>query len=597
MENQDVFSYITTEINNFKTVRVPLTGSKDWNMKEHIERCTNVANAWYHQGQNDGLRPYDDIVTPIINVAFRSEGFDVKDIVPYVDNAEHSYKSFIVKKYHPYWARENQLDTFIDDCVETSIIYDLVLVKDIKEVRPEVVDLKTIAFCDQTDVMAGPICIEHNYTISDLVGFKGKWEADKIDELILMSVPEKTVSTANDQTVKTPSKYVKVYELRGYLPENWLGTTQDPYKYANQMQIVAFYDSKEGNKVGITLYKGEDTPLSDNFKSLKIDRIRSKGRACGRSIVETLFEPQVWRNYDAIKIKQLLDSALSIFQTDSEEYKNQKLSELKTNTVLGHETGKPITRVDGNIQNMTAFTNDQIKQENSARIIGSASDAQLGTNPVSGTPFALQNLVVQQGQGFHEYRQGKIATFFADVLYKDWILQYLVDAINKGVKFSEELTLDEMSILATQIADSKIEKQINEKILETGEVPSDEEREALKKTFAQEFMKKDKRQFFETIKDELKTIPVSVLVNIKGKQRYMAQNADKITNILREIIKNPQAFSQIPGVGKAFNQVLEESGLSPIDFNQITITPVQKQPAPGQETPVAPAPVEAAALV
>jgi len=107
------------------------------------------------------LRPYDDIVTPIINVAFRSEGFDVKDIVPFVNDIKENYKSFIIKKRHPQWARENQIDTFIDDVVETSIIYDLVLVKNINQVRPEVVDLKTIAFCDQTDVMAGPICLRH----------------------------------------------------------------------------------------------------------------------------------------------------------------------------------------------------------------------------------------------------------------------------------------------------------------------------------------------------------------------------------------------------------------------------------------------------
>jgi hypothetical protein len=146
MENTTVFDYIKTQENLWQTERIPLTTSKSWNMKEHIERCTNVANAWYHQGQNDGLRRYDDIVTPILNVAFRTEGFDVKDIVPFVDDINESYKSFIVKKRHPQWARKHELDTFIDDVVETSVIYDLVLVKNVNDVRPEVVDLKTLAF-------------------------------------------------------------------------------------------------------------------------------------------------------------------------------------------------------------------------------------------------------------------------------------------------------------------------------------------------------------------------------------------------------------------------------------------------------------------
>lgn len=586
MENQnDPFGYIKTEENNFRTVRIPLTQSKDWNMYEHISRCKNVANAWYHKGANDGMRPYDDIVTPIINVAFRSEGFDVKDIVPFVDDISESYKSFIVKKRHPQWARKHELDTFIDDVVETSIIYDLVLVKNINDVRPEVVDLSTIAFCDQTDVMAGPICIKHYYTIAELVAMKGKWDSDKIDQAIILSKQEKDVPLANDQSAKTPGNYIEVYELRGNLPETWLKEDGELYKYTPQMHLVCFYNDKDGAKNGITLFKGEDKPLSENFKALKIDRIRSKGRACGRSIVESLFEPQVWNNYSAIKIKALLDSAITIFQTDSEEYKNQKLSELKNNTILGHETGKPITKVDGTLQNLPAFQNYQTKQENSARILGSASDAQLGTNPVSGTPFALQNLVVQQGQGMHEYRQGKIATFFADVLYKDWILKWLVDDLNSGIKFSEELSLDEMQEVGEVIATNQAEKKLKELILD-GKIVDEAQRTELVNFYKDEFAKGGNRKFFETIKGELQDIPVSVMVNIKGKQKNMAANADKITNILREVMRNPQAFSQIPGVGKAMNQLLEESGMSPIDFTQLVQAPlpVENKVAPvGEE--------------
>ena len=326
------------------------------------------------------------------------------------------------------------------------------------------------------------------------------------------------------------------------------------------------------------MYKGEDKPLKDNFKALKIDTVRSKGRACGRSIVETLFEPQVWNNYSAIKLKNLLDSALTVFQTDSDELAGQKLSELKNNTILKHEQGKPLTRVDGNLQNLTAFQNYQVKQENSARILGSASDAQLGTNPTAGTPFALQNLVVQQGQGMHEYRQGKIATFFADVLYRDWILKWLVDDLNSGKRFSEELSLDELAEVADTIANNQAEKRMKQMILTGNKVPTKEDREQIKSLIKETFLSRNKdRAFFETVKGELKDIPVAVKVNIKGKQRYMAQNADKITNVIREVIRNPQAFTQVPGIGKAFNQLLEESGMSPIDFTPM-IEAVKQQP-------------------
>ncbi len=579
-QDQDVFSYILTEKNKFKVDRVPLTRTKDWNMSEHIEKCFNVSNGWFNKGKNDGLRPYDDIVTPIINVAFRSEGFDVKDIVPYVDDISQNYKSFLIKKLHPQWARTNELDTFIDDVVESSIIYDLVIIKDVNKTRPEVVDLKTIAFCDQTDALAGTICIEHNFTVADLTAMKGKWNADKIDMAIVMAKEEKKITATDERTVKTPSKNILVYELRGNLPDNWREGGKYG-EYSNQSFYVCYYNNKDGRKQGITLFSGKDAPLTDSFKQLKIDRVRSKGRACGRSIVETLFEPQMWNNYSGIKIKQLLDSALTLFQTDDDEYKNQKLTDLQPNTILGHEQGRPITKVDGTVQNLPAFQAHQQKMKDDARILGSAQEAQLGESPTSGTPFALQNLVVQQGQGFHEYRQGKIATFFADILYPDLIMKYLVKEIDSGKKFSEVLTLDELNEVVGQMSDNLVEQQVNEIIIAGGEV-SEEEKVAMKEQLTQALSKQHKeRGFFETMKGDFKDIPTKVFINIKGKQKNLAANADKLTNLIREIIANPQAFSQIPGIGKLFNELIEDSGLSPVDFTQIVNQPVQQE-APQQ---------------
>ena len=589
MNNTTVFDYILTEKENFKTVRVPLTNSKDWNMREHIERCTNVANGWFHSGKNDGIRPYNDIVTPIVDVAFRSEGFDVKDIVPYVDNINFAYKSFLIKKFHPQWARKHELDTFIDEVVESSVIYDLVLIKNINNVRPEVVPLQQIAFCDQTDVLAGSVCLLHQYSPSELIKFKSKWDSKKIDNIITLAGNSKTNLIANGKEVKTPGKYIEIYELHGEFPEIWLNDTGDKDKYIPQLHIVGFYTDDKGEKQGITLFKGKNKPIGDTFKALKIDTVRSYGRACGRSVVERLFEPQVWNNYAGIKLKELLDSAINIFQTSSDEYGNQKLSDIKPNTILKHETNKPITKIDGTLQNLGAYQNYQIQTENNARILGSASDAQLGTNPVSGTPFALQSLIVQQGQGIHEYRQGKIATFFADVLYRDWILKFLVSDMNKGQKFSEELSFDELQEISKIIATNVAEKEIKNKILK-GEKIEESDRESLITLHMESFKQNGSRGFFEVMQKEFEDIPVAVMVNIKGKQKNMVQNADKLSNIISQVMRNPQAFNSIPGLAKTFNELLENSGLSPIDFAKITSpVPTYKE----IETPTVAPPEEA----
>lgn len=585
-----VAEYITAEEANFKTVRVPITNSKDWNMAEYIERCTNVSNGWFHSGTNDGLRPYADIVTPIKNVAFRSEGFDVKDIVPYVNDATNYYKSFLVKKFHPKWARRNEIDTFIDDLVETSVVYDLALIKRGKE-RPEVVKLQTIAFCDQTEIMSGPICLKHQYSISELLNLKGKWDDEKIDEAILMAKNVKTVKTANDKEAKTPGKYIEVYELHGSFPKNWEKDGGSPDEYTNQLHIITFYAPVEGgDKVSIELFNGKSEELSDIFKALVINKVY--GRACGKSWIELLFEPQVWTNYSAIKIKKMLDAAaVNLLQTASEDLGNQKLDNLKNNTIIKHDEGNPVTHLNSPPANLPALANYQMKQESDARVLGSATDAQLGVNPPAGTPFALQSLVVQQGQGIHEYRQGKIATFVSDVLYRDWILEILVTEMNKGDEWLDELTLDEMQYVAeavsTQQANQEAVKLSIKYFDKEGKAPTQEEIDTFKEVVKTNFMKGGNKRFLKIVKDELKDIPIDVFINIKQKQKDMSKNADSITNILRTVMSNPQAFQQMPGIGKAFNELIENSGLSPVDFSGM-ITPPAQPPQPQEQAQMQP---------
>lgn len=586
--DENIFDYIIQQENLFKTTKVPVTNSFEWNFKEHVERCTNVASGHFHNGKNDGNRPYDDIVSPIIDVAFRSEGFDVKDIVPFVDNSDKYYLSFIAKKYHPQWARKNELDSFIDEVVESSVIYDLVLIKNVDDRRPEVVPLQEIAFCDQTDILSGPLCIKHQYSVSDILEFKGKWDDDKIDECITMAKASKQVAMANGKETKTPGKYIEVYELHAKFPETKLSPEGDSNKYTDQLHIVTYYKSLNGERYGITLYKGKDRPLKERFKALKLDTIRSFGRAAGRSIVERLFEPQVWNNYSAIKLKKMLDSAVNLLQTDSEEYGNQKISDLKDNTVLKHEPGRPITRVDMQLQNVTTLQNYQIQKENSARTLGSASEASLGKNPNSGTPFSLQSLIVQQGEGIHEYRRGKIATFFADVLYRDWILDFLVKDLNNGKEFSEVLSIDEMQEVIEPMSANYVEQKKRDTIL-SGIIVQPGDEEKWKQDYIKEFNKQGSRKFFKDFKDAFKDLPVRVYVNVAGKQKDLASNADKISKLLMYIVANPTAISTIPGIGKAFNELLESSGMSPIDFTAVVTPPKQVEPpipAPEDKTQV-----------
>ncbi|EFX61748.1 hypothetical protein DAPPUDRAFT_338269 [Daphnia pulex] len=217
------------------------------------------------------------------------------------------------------------------------------------------------------------------------------------------------------------------------------------------------------------------------------------------------------------------------------------------------------------LQNVPAVQAFQEQQERRAMRLGSASEASMGENPVSGTPFSLQNLVVKQGEGIHDYRQGKIATFFSDVLYPDLILKYLVKDMNKGKKFSEELSLDDLEEVANKIAINESNKRIATLVLQ-GQVVTKEEQQLMLKIFREQFKSKGNRGFFELVEKEIEDIPIKVKVNILNKQKDMIKKAEVLTNVIQWIIKAGPALKQIPGLGKTFNELLENSNLSPISF-------------------------------
>lgn len=590
----DIYSYILQEEGAYRTSRVPLASNwRDWNMYEHIDRSFTLKNSRFYLGNQDYTRPFNNIILPIANVNYRTEGFDVKDAQIYVDNAENYHKSFLARKFHNWWAKDNNVDTAIDESVESYFDYGLTLVKNVNEARPEVIQLQQIAFCDQTDIMSGPICLKHQYALNELLDFKGKWEADQVDKTILMARTTRDVDQANNDSVKTPGKYVEVYELHGMFPESWLGPEklgmnwEDTGKYSPQIHIVTFYTSpNDGTKNGITLFKGkEPKPI---FKALKRDLIF--GRACGRGGIEELFHSQIWTNFSELHIMQMLEAVSKvILLTTDKKLKNQKLSNMKHGQIIDLQENTRLEQLVVQPINKTALDNFENKWEQVARTIGSASDPQLGLNPVSGTPLGTTEIVTSQGQGIHEWRQGKIASFWAEI-YRDWVIPHLSEEINKGSKWLDDLSLDELQEVAEKVSNKEANNRIKRMIL-AGKRITKEEADQFRETIKETFMKGGEKRFLELIKNEFKNLALDVEIDIKGKQKNLAENVSKLNSFftsLFNIASTPQGqmFLQNKGVVDLIGQILEGSGFSPVNFGSAIkmpqVSPMQevKKPQP-----------------
>ena len=594
VDKNPVFDFIQTELNSYKTTGVPLADNWMWSMYEHVRRTFLYKNSKFSEGENDGNRPFKNIVLPVLRVAYRSEGFDVKDIVPYVDSDTDYDKSFLARKFWEKWAQDNKIDTFIDEMVEQCIDYGLTLVERVKGKRPLVTPLQTIAFCDQTDILSGPICTKVDMTVDEVQAMSGAWDKDAVALAIEKAENKKMVLMSAGTDAHTPGKNIEVYKLRGTFKKEWLDkyagdAGYDPdgdnsydsdEDYIKQVHYVCFYYDQNNNRTGLTLFKGPER--REVYKAHKRDPFF--GRACGFGGVEELFEPQQWTNFNEVQLQEMLELAsLVLIQVAEGSGKTRNvLTDLQKGEVLEYGES-PYEQLEITPPSKQLFDQTVDRWNQVARGLGSADEALLGEAPAAGTPFSLQALVVQQGFGLHDYRKGQNAAFMAEIM-EDWLIQDLIADMQTGQKWLTSLSLDEMQGLAENVVNIQTKDMIKDHLLK-GQLPTPTQ-VAQFQQLARELFMKDSKKFLELVEGEMKDIPMAVMWDIAGKQKDLTGDADKLTNIFRQIIQSPQVF-QIPGMAKLFNEIIEASGFSPVDFSGMVNMP-PPQTGQGGAAPAAP---------
>ena len=570
-----IYDFITAEKVAY-TKEVKLEDGWNWSMKAHLRRCFLIKNSQFlEENENRYLRPNKNIVLAIANIAYRTEGFDVKDIELYVNNIDKNYKSLIVRKYHDKWALENEIDTFIDDMVVSYHDYGGTLVRDTSQGRPEVIDLRAISFCNQHDILSNPFGITHKMSFSDLRkagkelgwGDTAKGATISIKDFIAL-------------LKKQDKKEAEVEEVHGWLPNEWLDDNtemvDDTAEDTQQIQVVAYYKKENGDAQGVTLFKHAEPALP--FKFLARDKIVD--RALGRSGIEEQFESSAWTNWNEIKITEMLEGASrQINLTDDPAIISSHptgLKNLENHEFVKVADGKKgIWTMDTTPRNLAVFNDAVERWQAHAQQLGSASEGMLGESPSSGTPFKLYKAQNILANGMHKYRQGQLAAFM-DEIYRDFSLKHVSREIDNDKDFLSELSADEMLFVAKTVATKRYNKTTKEIIL-SGQLADPSIKDAFIQKEIDDYLGEGNKRFFSIVKGDFKDHPLDVRTNIAGKQKNLALMTDKVTNILRQFLITPQ-LRQDPEMIKLLNVVLESSGMSPIMFGA---TPPQIQQPQG----------------
>lgn len=585
-ETQDkitIYRYVKEQESGFLTNEVRIADNWHWNFRNHVQLIFHLKNGQFFTGENNWLRAFKNIMEPMLNLAYWTEQIQVKDVVFDIPGDNGRGMGFVLKKYHDeVFTKEHNLDKVFDEITQSDLDYGGVLLQETLG-NPEVLDLNSIAFCDQTDLTGGPIGLKFYFSPDKLRLMSKKGWGDKkkgatitLNELATLAKSEKNLTGPHGFKSKTTGKNIEVYIVRGSLPEAWLKDNDNYDDYYAQVHVIAFYTNKDNKDEGCTLYraKGDDDDFM-TFSSMPIYQ-----RALGRGEGEALLHPQIWTNFLTIHKMNMLEAASKIpLVTDDSSYsQKQKIQDMETLEITTIDEGKRIwqipTAAPANVQLFEQAINDW---QAHAQQLGSASDAMMGEQ-TSGTTFRGQNQLIQQGRGIHNKRRGTRAKFIEELYRKIWIPQMIKEIVS-GKEFLATLSWEEMHWVSDKIATSYANKQVIEDIL-SGREPRDPEQ--LKKECIDEFHKHGNKHMFKVLKDEFKDVDILISVNVSNKQKDLIGMVDNLRSVFQTIAANPMVL-KAPPMEKLFNRIVEASGLEPIDLTGLDVLQQPPQAAPGAQ--------------
>lgn len=608
--NATIYSYIQEQENKFQTDQVQVADNWYWNFRDHVQLIFHLKNGVFSTGANDYMRAFQNVMEPILNLNYWTEDIEAKDVFFYIEEDNGKVLSFLVKKYYDeVYVKTHDIDALFDAVTEADLDYGGVLLQKGLEM-PEVIKLPSIAFCDQTDILGGPLATKLYFSPDKLRSMsKYGWGDEKkgatvsLSELATLATATKDTLGKNKKDNVVPGKIIEVYIVRGSLPEGYLKDNDNMEDHYDQIQIVGFYTKKDSTKEGVTLYRKKFD--SSNLKFFTSKEVYM--RALGRSVGESLIHPQIWTNFLTIHKMSLLEAAAKVpLYTDDDSYtaknKIQDMESLEITTIgEGKRIGQIPTAAPANIQLFTQSINGWYEY---AQVSGAAFDPLMGKEQPSGGTFRGQERTVAQGQGIHNHRRGKRAKFLEEV-YRDMILPDIKKEILKGQKFLAQLSTEELTWVADTLSEKQADERVKQAIL-NGQVVTQEQRDTYKQMVKGGFLKKGNKHLIEILKGEFEDIEIKMGINIAAKQKDMVGLSDKLLSIFQFIFANPQGFQQamqIPALANSFENLLEFGGMSIADFSSLLQAPPQAVASPiqqGQASPasqaVAPLPLTPSAL-
>ena len=327
-------------------------------MYEELNKIDAYDNSKHTSGDTDAQgreKPFFNINKAVQNIWYRATD-DVKNVRIYSSKIANRIAAFMATIYLQSWMKKTRFGAFLNKWGRMLAKYGSVIVKFVEkdgELHKMVLDWQKV-ICDPVDFYGNPVMEVLDLTPAQLR--KRGYDSDTVETLIEDTQSGKRDVRRDLRGVQKDDRegYIRVYEVHGELPLNYLTDKDKDKDDTTQMMIVYSFTGNE--KDGFTdyfLYRGKEKENPYMLTHL----IEEDGKTLSTGAVKQLFEAQWMVNHSMKAVKDQLDLASKlIFQTADENYVGKNaISAIQNGDILVHGINTPLTQVANNSHDITSL--------------------------------------------------------------------------------------------------------------------------------------------------------------------------------------------------------------------------------------------------
>lgn len=587
MNDKTIPELVRKNETDYATGNTAISKYVNFSLGENISKIDAYLNSKHITGDTDSMgrdKPFFNIVTAAVNIWFRATDIDRKNIKVKPTKASDTTAAFLATLKLQEWMRKERFGRFLNDWGMTLARYGSAVVKFIESggaLHPMVVPWNRL-IVDAVNFDNDVVIEVLELTPAQLRKKKG-YDQDIVEKLIDTAVSRETL---DKQKKDSKNNFIKVYEVHGELPLSLITDKEsDEDTYVQQMQVISFVASKEGEYDDFCLVKGREAKNPYMITHL----IEEDGRTQSIGAVEHLFESQWMVNHTAKQIKDQLDLASKlIFQTSDGNFIGQNaLSAIESGDILVHKVNEPLTQLANNSHDITSLQNYGSQWKALGNEITGVSESMMGTAAPSGTAWRQVEALLQENHSLFEIMTENKGLHIEDML-RTYVLPFIKKQLDNKEEISASLEANDIKKIDSQYVPFEATKRLGMKlinsIIEDGEFPEvdDEMRNKEILSVRAELDAQGNRRFFvpsefdaTTWKEVFKDLEWELEVDITGEQRDNANDMATLATVFQTIAAK-QGVPMSPEERMLFNKIITVTGsLSPIEIAE---TQAQTQP-------------------